>query len=161
MATATTVLTKEGYDRLTAELNLLRTERRAQIADRLHRILEEGGDLIENLAFEEAKNEQAYIEGRIQELVRILANVEFIPPSGGNRDCVVIGSVVTVREDGGRPETFRLVGAVEANPREGRISNQSPLGHALVGCKVGDRVSVNTPDGPRAFTVKAIKQPTE
>jgi transcription elongation factor GreA len=152
-----TPITREGLEKLEAELHYLRTVRKAEVAHRLHRALEEGGELVENAEYEDAKNEQSFVEGRIQQLEQILSNAKLINESNGVADTVVLGSTVTVQEDGRKPETYYVVGAVEANPREGRISNESPLGRALMGCKVGDEVIINAPDGPLTFKIKSIK----
>ncbi len=157
MALESTPLTREGYERLKVELEHLRTVRRAQVAERLHRALEEGGELIDNAEYEDAKNEQAFIEGRIPDLEHILSTAQLIPASDGPSGVIQLGSIVTVQENVGKLETYHLVGAVEANPREGRISNQSPLGHALIGHKVDDEVTIDAPDGPRTFTIKTIE----
>lgn len=150
-------ITREGYETLKAELEHLRAVRRAQVAERLHRAHEGAGELIDNAEYEDAKSEQAFIEGRIQYLEQILSSVQLITASDGPSGIVQPGSVVTVQENEGRLETYHLVGSVEANPREGRISNQSPLGRALVGHQVGDEVTIDAPDGPRTFTIKTIE----
>jgi transcription elongation factor GreA len=157
MVEQSTPLTREGYEKLEMELEHLRTVRRVEVADRLHRALEEGGELVENAEYEDAKNEQAFIEGRIQQLELILSNAKLIGDADGPAGTVRLGSTVTVQEDGRKPETYHMVGAVEANPREGRISNESPLGRALMGCKVGDEVTIAAPDGPLTFKIKSIE----
>ena len=148
-----TYLTPEGYKKLEEELNYLRTVKRQEVAQRLHEALAEGGELIENAEYEAAKNEQAFVEGRIQELEYVLANARVVErlPS----DEVNIGSQVTVAYDDGSEETYTVVGAAEASPREGLISNESPLGKALMGRKAGDTVEVQAPDG--TFRVKILK----
>lgn len=152
-----TPITREGLEKLKAELEYLRTVRKAEVAQRLHHALEEGGELVENAEYEDAKNEQSFVEGRIQQLEQILSNAKLINEGNGPTDTVVLGSTVTVQEDGRKPETYYMVGAVEANPREGRISNESPLGRALMGRKVGDEVVISAPDGPLTFKIKSIK----
>lgn len=152
-----TPITRDGYEKLEAELDYHRTVRRAEVADRLHRALEEGGELVENAEYEDAKNEQAFVEGRIQELEQILSNAVLIEEPDGKPKEVQLGTSVTVQENGRKAETYHLVGAVEANPREGRISNESPLGRALMGQKVGDEVTIDAPDGPLTFKIKALK----
>jgi len=148
-----TYLTPEGYKKLEEELNYLRTVKRQEVAQRLHEALAEGGELIENAEYEAAKNEQAFVEGRIQELEYVLANARVVErlPS----DEVNIGSQVTVAYDDGSEETYTVVGAAEASPREGLISNESPLGKALMGRKAGETVEVQAPDG--TFRVKILK----
>jgi transcription elongation factor GreA len=152
-----THLTREGYEKLESELEHLHKVRRVEVAERLRRALEEGGELVENAEYEDAKNEQAFVEGRIQYLEQILSTAQLIANPDGPIDTVQLGSTVTVQENGRKPETFYMVGAVEANPREGRISNESPLGRALMGHEVGDEVTINAPDGPLIFKIKSIK----
>lgn len=149
----TSFLTREGYQKLQDELESLRTVKRQEIANRLHEAME-GGELIENAEYEAAKNEQAFVEGRIKELEILLANARVIAEQD-KTGTVQIGSTVTVQEDGGDPEVYTIVGAAEANPRAGRISNESPLGKSLLNHKVGDQVQVDAPAG--SFTVKVLK----
>ena len=136
----------------------MRSVRRAQVAERLHRALEEGGELVENAEYEDAKNEQAFVEGEIMRLEIILSNTEIIEPTTGKKDVISLGDKVTVKEKGRKEtEVFHLVGAAEASPRDGRISNESPLGRALIGHKVGETINVRAPDGNIAFEVKKIQ----
>ena len=150
-----TFLTREGMKKLEEELTFLRTVRRAQVAERLHNA-QEDGELIENAEYEAAKNEQAFVEGRILTLESMLSSAVIIE-NDGPHGVVNLGSQVTVKETGGRPEMYQLVGAAEANPKDGRISNESPLGRALLGRKVGDDVKVNAPSGTLSFRVVAIE----
>lgn len=150
-----TFLTEEGLKKLEQELDHLRTAKRAEIAERLHQAMEDG-ELIENAEYEAAKNEQAFVEGRILTLEMMLNNAVIIKGDGPQGQ-VHLGSVVTVREEGGPPERYFIVGAAEADPREGRISNESPLGRSLMGRKVGDEVKVHAPDGVLSFSVVAIE----
>lgn len=147
-----TFLTREGYQKLQEELEYLRTIRRQEIANRLHEAME-GGELIENAEYEDAKNEQAFVEGRIKELEILLATARVITEEEKHENAQV-GSKVTIREEGGEPETYIIVGAAEANPRGGKISNESPLGKALLNHKSGDLVKVEAPAG--AFDVHVI-----
>jgi len=151
----TTYLTREGYHRLQEELDHLRNVRREEIAARLHEALE-GGDLgiDPDAEYEAAKNEQAFVEGRIKELELLLSNARVVD-APEKTDVVVVGSRVTIQEDGLDPEEFTIVGAAESEPREGKISNESPLGRALMGKRVGDKVTVDAPAG--AFVVTVIK----
>ncbi len=149
-----TYLTREGYDKLQEELEYLRTVKRREVAERLHEAME-GGELIEDAEYEAAKNEQAFVEGRIHELETILANARVIDPSLSRSEIVQVGAKVTIQEGSKEPETYTIVGPAEANPRLGRISNESPLGRALIDHRVGDEVRVDAPDGP--FTVKILK----
>jgi transcription elongation factor GreA len=149
-------LTPEGLKNLEARLKYLTETRRAEVAERLRRALEEGGDLSENAEYEDAKNEQAFVEGEILRLEGILSTAQIIE-STGRKDVVALGSVVTVIEKGTKEkEVYHLVGSAEANPREGKISSESPLGKALMGAKVSDQVTVNAPDGQIVFVIKAI-----
>ena len=146
-------LTQEGHQKLTEELEYLKTTKRKEVAERLHEAME-GGELIEDAEFEAAKNEQAFVEGRIQELESLLANARIIEETG-NRDVIEIAARVTIQEDGNEPEEYVIVGPAEANPQEGRISNESPLGRALMDHRAGDTVQVDAPGG--SFTVHVIK----
>ena len=150
-----TFLTKEGFEKLQDELDYLRTIKRQEVADRLHEAME-GGELIENAEYEAAKNEQAFVEGRIQELERLLATARVIEDDKQKRaDTIQVGSTVTIQEDGVDEETYTIVGAAEANPREGKISNESPMGKAILNHRVGDDVQIETPDG--SYTVRIVK----
>lgn len=146
-------LTRQGYDKLQEELDYLRTTKRQEVAERLHEAME-GGELIEDAEYEAAKNEQAFVEGRIHELEMLLANARIVEKTG-KKDVVQVAAVVTIKEDGYDAETYTIVGPAEANPREGKISNESPLGRALMDHRAGDVVTVNAPDG--SFTVHIIK----
>ncbi len=147
-----TYLTPEGLERLRKELEYLRTVKRKEVAERLRAALEEGGELIENAEYEAAKNEQAFIEGRIQELEHLLANAQIIEEH--HTGVVDLGSRVTVEEEDGSRSVYTIVGPMEAAPREGLISNESPLGKALLGHKVGDEVEIKAPGG--AFKVRIV-----
>jgi transcription elongation factor GreA len=151
-----TYLTKEGFQKLQEELDYLRTVKRQEVAERLHEAME-GGELIENAEYEAAKNEQAFVEGRIQEVEIILAAAHIIDEASMHQDptLVQVGDTVTVQEDGGEPEEYTIVGAAEADPRAGKISNESPLGKALLNHRPGDIVSVEAPGG--AFKVTVLK----
>ena len=148
-------LTKEGFQKLQDELDYLRTAKRQEVANRLHEAME-GGELIENAEYEAAKNEQAFVEGRIQELDLLLATAKIIEENGKKKsDIVTLGSKTTIKEGNFEAETFTIVGAAEANPREGKISNESPIGKAILSHKVGDTVKVETPGG--TYNVKILK----
>ena len=148
-------LTREGYEKLRRELEFLRNVRRPQVAEHI-RIAKEDGDLSENAGYDAAKREQAFLEGRIMTLEAILRNAQIIE-TDGRSDRVALGSTVVVQEEGYEPETFQIVGSAEADPGKGRISNESPLGRALLGMCVGDVVEVNTPGGIATFTILEIK----
>ncbi|MGQ0603516.1 MAG: transcription elongation factor GreA [Anaerolineales bacterium] len=156
MSSEQTFLTRDGLKKLEEELEFLRTTRRAQVAARLHNA-QEDGELIENAEYEDAKNEQAFVEGRILQLEIMLSNAVIIEERGSS-DMVNLGSRVTVKEVGGGSDEYMLVGAAEANPREGRISNESPLGRALLGRRAGDEVTVNAPDGAIAYRIVKIRR---
>jgi transcription elongation factor GreA len=150
-------LTPEGQKEHEERLAYLRNIRRQEVAERLRLALEEGGELVENAEYEDAKNEQAFIEGEILRLERILSNAEIIEPNGP-KDAVTLGAKVTVQEVGtDSTEVYYVVGAAEAKPREGKISHKSPLGQALINHHVGDHVVVKAPDGDITFEIKAIE----
>lgn len=156
MANNAVYLTTQGKEKLEQELDHLRTVRRKEVALRLHEALEDG-ELIENAEYEAAKNEQAFIEGRILELEHKLATAKIIEPSNA-KDVVSIGNTVVIRKERHRTnETFTIVGAAEADPKEGLISNESPLGKALLGHKVGDHVEVKAPAGVVGYKIVKIK----
>jgi transcription elongation factor GreA len=151
----TNFLTKEGFEKLQDELDYLRTAKRQEVADRLHEAME-GGELIENAEYEAAKNEQAFVEGRIQELEILLATARVIEEDKRRKvDTIQVGSTVTIQEDGYEEETYTIVGAAEANPRQGKISNESPIGKAILNHRPGEEVQVETPDG--AYSVRIVK----
>jgi transcription elongation factor GreA len=129
--------------------------RRQEVAQRLHQALEEG-DILENAELEDARNEQAFLEGRILTVESLLRNATIIEENGPH-EMVGIGSYVTIKEDDGPPETYHIVGSAEADPTQGLISNESPLGRALMGLKVGETADVNAPDGVLEFKVVGIK----
>lgn len=156
METNKTYLTKEGYEKLEEELQHLRTVRRREIARRLELALEEG-PLLENAELEDARNEQAFVEGRILMLERMLGNAIIIEEGEGPHEEVEVGSHVTITEGNGSPETYRIVGSAEADPTKGFISNASPLGRAMMGCKIGDRVTIDAPDGKLEFKIVGLK----
>ena len=149
----TPFLTREGYLKLQEELEHLRTEKRQEIANRLHEAME-GGELIENAEYEAAKNEQAFVEGRIKELEILLATAHLIDEKHV-ADAVSLGSTVSIQEADGNPEVYTIVGAAETDPSAGRISNESPLGKALLNHKAGEEVRVDAPAG--SFVVKIVK----
>jgi transcription elongation factor GreA len=149
-------LTPEGLKDHEARLDFLRNVRRQEVAERLRLALEEGGELVENAEYEDAKNEQAFIEGEIIRLEMILSNAQIIEE--GSKDTVGLGDKVTVQEVGtDTNEVYYLVGAAEANPRAGKISHKSPMGRALMNHHIGDHVVVEAPDGSITFEIKAIE----
>ena len=149
----TNYITKDGLDKLRAELDEMLAVRRPEIAQRIHDA-KEHGDLSENAEYEDAKNEQAFVEGRIQTLEALIKNATLIDEHTST-DHVQIGSTVKVKSEDG-PETFLIVGSAEAKPAQGRISNESPVGRALLGKKKGEKVVVKVPAGDFAYTIVEI-----
>ena len=154
METQEVFLTDDGWHQAVAQLEVLRTTGRAKVAQYLYDA-KESGDVIDNAAYEEAKNEQARLEGRILELEQMLARAKLI--SKVDIGVVSLGSVVHLRNSDEREYRYMLVGAYEANPGAGRISNESPVGKALLGHKVGDLVFVSTPGGVKEYTILSIE----
>ena len=148
-------ITDEGLKKLQEELETLKTEGRADIAEKI-KIARGYGDLSENSEYDEAKNEQAKLEARIVEIEAMLKNVEIIEDIKGKAKTVVIGvKVKVIDEEFGEEEEYRVVGSTEANSREGKISDESPMGKALLGKKIGDVVTVEAPAGE--FKVKILE----
>lgn len=153
--TDTTVyLTKEGLDTLKKELKDLVDIKRAEVAKRIQ-VARENGDISENAEYDSARQEQAYVEGRISELEEIIRNAKVTADKGDN-GTVGLGCKVTVHVEG-EEETFHIVGAPEANPLEKKISHQSPLGVALVGKKIGDKLEVDAPVGKLTYTILKVE----
>jgi transcription elongation factor GreA len=148
-------LTAEGKAKLEAELQQLITVERKDVAERIN-AAKELGDISESGEYEDAKKAQALLEGRIRELQNMLSRAQLIEDQNGNKE-VHIGSSVTVRfESDDEEETWTIVGSAEAAPRQGRISNESPIGSALIGKKVRQKVTVQTPNGPMKVTIVKI-----
>ncbi len=156
MANNAVYVTKEGLVKLEEELEHLRNVRRQEVALRLREAMEDGDELIDNAEYEAAKNEQAFVEGRILELEHMLAQAEVIQHDKKS-ETVEIGSTVVIKEGNRKPETYRIVGIAEADPKEGLISNESPLGRALLDKRVGDSIEVEAPDGAIKFKIVKIK----
>ena len=151
-----TYLTPEGAEELRRELEQLVNERRPALAQKLKEAVAQG-DLKENADYHDTKEQQAFVEGRIQRLENILRTATIIS-NNGTTDEVQIGCEVTIREQGSDlDETYMIVGAAEANPRDGKISQKSPIGAALMGRRKGDKVRVETPSGEVIFKIKRIK----
>ena len=149
-------LTPEGREALDQELNFLKTIRRQEVANRLHEALGEG-ELIENAELEDARREQSFVEGRILTLEEQLRKAIIIEDNHAS-GIVVVGSYVTVQEhDVDAPEEYHVVGSAEADPAHGKISNESPLGKALLGKRIGDKAVVQAPDGDIVFDILAVK----
>jgi transcription elongation factor GreA len=149
-----TYLTPEGEIKLRAELAELKGPRREELAQRLRSAIQMG-DLSENADYHKAKEDQGFLEGRIQEIENILRTAIIIEKSQG--DVVTVGSHVTIQEADFDPETFYVVGAKEADPRNGKISNESPIGSALMNHKVGDVIEADTPGGKVRFKILKVE----
>lgn len=147
-------LTREGFKRLDDELEHLRTVKRPEVSERIRRS-KDMTNVDDNAEYDEAKSEQGFVEGRIAELEGTLANAQIIG-DGPASDFVGLGSRVTVKDDEGDTEQYRIVGSMEADPKRGLISNESPVGRALLGKKPGDSATVVAPGGSFALTVVEI-----
>jgi transcription elongation factor GreA len=148
-----TYLSRDGLEKLRTELQEMTTVKRPEVAQRIHDA-KEHGDLSENAEYEDAKNEQAFVEGRIQTLEALIKNATIIDEHHST-DHVQIGSTVAVESPDGK-ESFTIVGSTEARPNEGRISNESPVGRALLGKKKGEKVLVRVPAGDFTYKITAI-----
>lgn len=160
MAGKRVVLTQKGLDDLKKKLEFLETVRRNEVIEKI-KVARSYGDLSENSEYDEAKNEQAKVEAEIADLTVMLQNAEVIDESKLSNDTVNLGSMVKVRivtDRGEREKDFQILGSNEANPREGKISDDSPVGKALVGCKLGDEVEVTTPAGVARYCVLQISR---
>jgi len=150
--TQQTYLTTEGAEKLTAELKELTGRRREELAQRLRAAIQMG-DLSENADYHKAKEDQSFLEGRIQEIEAVLRTAVIVEKT--RSDIVTVGSTVTVQEENFDPETYYVVGAKEADPRKGKISNESPIGRALMDHKAGEVVEAETPSGK--IRIKILK----
>ncbi len=150
-----TYLTPEGEAKLKAELAELKGPRREELAKRLRSAIQMG-DLSENADYHKAKEDQGFLEGRIQEIEALLRNAVIIEKNT-NKDVVAIGSHVTIQEDDFDPETYHLVGPTEADPSQGKISHESPIGKALMDKKVGETAEAETPGGTIQFKILKIE----
>lgn len=150
-------LTAEGKAKLEAELDHLQTVRRAEVALRI-RLAKEGGDVTDNADYDDAKMEQAFVEGRIMTIEAMLKNATLIETTNnGASDAVHLGTRVTVKDNEDIEETYLIVGSAEARPAEGKISNESPLGRSLLGKRVGAEVTVAAPSGILLFRILKIE----
>jgi transcription elongation factor GreA len=152
------LLTPEGYEKLTQELELLRTDRRREVADRI-RVAREFGEIAENAEYDDAKNEQAMLEHKIAQLEERLLNARVIDTTVVDTSVVSIGSVVRLRDvEAKETVEYHIVGSAEANPAEHKLSNESPVGRAILGHKKGETVEVLTPRGGTIkFKIMEIK----
>jgi len=149
------ILTPEGLTKLKDELEYLSNDKRREVAQRIKEA-REFGDISENSEYDDAKNEQAMLEARIASLEEKLRSAQVIEPGALDTDVVHVGSVVHVKDEDGKSQKYTIVGSAEANPRELRLSNESPVGKALVGRKRGDEVKVQTPRGSRTLKITKI-----
>jgi len=156
MAEKEVFLTPEGLARLEAELEHLRTVSRQEVANKIAQAKQLSGAAMDS-EFDDAKKEQAFIEGRILTLENMIKRAKVIGSATSASGRVEIGSKVTVRDQEGQEEHYTIVGSAEANPRQGKISNESPVGRALLGKKVGEETEVNAPAGARKLTVISIE----
>ena len=151
-----TYLTAEGAAKLEAELKELKGPQREAISRRLRDAIQMG-DLSENADYHKAKEDQGFLEGRIQELEFTFRNAIIVEQTSGPKNLVAVGVHVTVQEDGSEPETYHMVGAKEADPRRGKISHESPIGLALMDHHVGDTIEVETPGGKIRLKILKIE----
>ena len=152
------LLTQEGYQKLEDELEILKTVRRREVADRI-KVAISFGDISENAEYDEAKNEQAQVEERIIKLESMIRRAVFIDESKIDSNVVTIGSIVKVNDMDFEEEVeYTIVGSAEADPYEGKISNESPVGKALLGRTIGDIVDVQVPDGVAKFEILEIRR---
>ena len=152
------IMTSEGLKRLEDELEELKTVKRKEIAEKI-KVALSFGDLSENSEYDEAKNDQAIIEGRIAEIENQLKNVRILDESELHTAIVHVGSRVRIRDEAdASEETYKIVGSTEANPMEGRISDESPVGKALLGNGVGDTVEIEIPAGVLNYTILEISK---
>lgn len=155
--TKQTIITDEGLKRLERELEELKTVKRKEIAEKI-KVALSFGDLSENSEYDEAKNEQAIIEGRIAEIEEQLKNVRILDENELSTEIIHVGSTVRVKDSDGDEMTYRIVGSTESDPMHGRISDESPVGKALLGHGVGDVVEVEIPNGVMHYTVMEISK---
>jgi transcription elongation factor GreA len=148
------ILTREGYEKLKEEIEYLRGDKRREIADRI-RVAREFGDIAENAEYTEAKNEQSLVEGRIQTLEAMIRNAVVIEEEPREQGVVGVGAQVRVSSEEGE-ETYSIVGPAESDPLHGRISNESPLGRALLGHRAGDEVEWTSPIGVSRVKILAV-----
>ncbi|MCS6879965.1 MAG: transcription elongation factor GreA [Oscillochloridaceae bacterium] len=157
MTDKTTYLTREGRAKLEAELEHLQTVERKHVAERIA-AAKELGDISESGEYEDAKKAQALLEGRIRELKSLLSRAQIIDDEQSSNGEVRVGSSVTVRfDEDGEEETWMIVGSAEANPRQGRISNESPIGAAILGKRPRQKVTVQTPSGVMKLTIVKVQ----
>lgn len=148
-------ITRDGLAKIEGDLEYLETTRRREVAEKIHQA-KELSNTQNNAEYEDAKNEQAMVEGRIAQLQTLIQNAEIIDEDGAHKSKkVILGSTVKVKTDTGKAQEYTIVGPAEADPREGKISNESPVGRALMGKKLNDEVQVSAPRG--IITMKITK----
>ena len=152
-----TLLTPDGLRKLEEELEFLKTVKRKEVAERIKQA-KEFGDLAENSEYEDAKNEQAFMEGRILTVEGMLRNAKVIDNHDVRSDVVTVGATVRLEDEAGEELNYTIVGSPEADPHHDRISNESPVGRALLGKRKGQTVTVKAPGGTIKYTIKAIKR---
>jgi transcription elongation factor GreA len=152
-----TILTPEGLRKLEEELEFLKSVKRKEVAERIKQA-KDFGDLSENSEYEDAKNEQAFTEGRILTVEAMLRNAKVIDNHDIRSDVVTIGCTLRLLDETGEELTFTIVGSPEADPAHDKISNESPVGQAVLGRRKGDTVTVKAPAGALKYTIKAIKR---
>lgn len=158
MVSKEVILTAEGYDKLQQELEYLVNTKRKEVAERIKQSIE-FGDLSENSEYDDAKNEQAFVEGRIGQLKELIANASFIDDKKASTDVVGLGSKVNLRDlETNEKQTYLLVGFAEADPANQKISNESPVGKAILGKKAGETVEVQTPGGSLKYRIMSIEK---
>jgi transcription elongation factor GreA len=151
------ILTQDGYKKLQAEIDHLRTEKRREVAERI-RVAREFGDIAENAEYDDAKNEQAMLEHKIAQLEERLLSARVITKKEISKDAVSVGSHVRLRDmQANKTFEYHIVGSAEANPAENKLSNESPVGKAIIGHKKGDVVEVSAPRGSLKFKILEIK----
>lgn len=156
MATKPIILTAEGHLKLEQELEQLKTVRRKEVSEKI-KVALSFGDLSENSEYDEAKNEQAMVEARIAEVEQMLKNATVLDESGITTDAISVGSVITIKHTKlGRVDTYKIVGSTEAAPLQKKISDESPVGKAMIGHRVGDLVEVEAPSGIIVYEVLEI-----
>ena len=149
-------ITRDGLKRIEQELHQLETVRRAEVSEKI-RQAKELSSTQNDAEYEDAKNEQAMVEGRINQLQSLIHHAEIIDEDGAHKSkMVILGSTVKVKTDAGKAQEYTIVGPAEADPHDGKISNESPVGRALIGKRVNDEVQVNVPRGMITLKIKKI-----
>jgi len=152
------VLTEEGYEKLEKELDYLVNEKRREVAKRI-KVAREFGDISENSEYDDAKNEQAFVEGRIKEIENMLRNAKVVKDDEVDDHTVNVGTTVKIKDiDSEEIFTYTLVGSAETDPLKNKISNESPIGKNLIGHKIGDEVEVEVPSGTMRYEVLSIEK---